>query len=253
VIYEPHPAADVWPMLDEIEMASLAESIADVGLLEPIVLTPDGLLLDGRNRARACEIVSVEPTTVVYDGDPIAFVLARNDQRRHMTKGQRAMAAVLTIGVNDLPVDDQFAAELDVSKPMVLWARNVAVYAPDLGPLVVSGARPLKDAYDEARERRNERDTEQSRLERLPGDLAAQVREGDLTLTEAEAAHRQRRQDREDRIQRNVGYLTQISEAWQLALTVPLMADFDDAFDALPERHRVHVLTVISHVQEESP
>ncbi len=41
----------------------------------------------------ACKIAGVEPSTrVLNDEDPTAFVLAANIHRRHMTKGQRAMA-----------------------------------------------------------------------------------------------------------------------------------------------------------------
>ena len=46
-----HPYADKFPMLPEPELAELAESIRANGLRNPIVLTPDGLILDGRNRA----------------------------------------------------------------------------------------------------------------------------------------------------------------------------------------------------------
>ena len=54
-----HPYADKFPMLPEPELAELAESIRANGLRNPIVLTPDGLILDGRNRAAACERVGV--------------------------------------------------------------------------------------------------------------------------------------------------------------------------------------------------
>jgi len=177
-------------MLPADELTALAESIADIGLLEPIVLTPDDQLLDGRNRAAACEIAGVEPTTVIYTADPVAYVLARNDQRRHMTKGQRAMAAWMTAAVgNDSPPSARsLATEIEVDRRMVDWARTVAEHAPDLAPVVIAGATPLKAAYDEARRRRDVACGEQARLAKLPPDLADQVREESLTLPEAEAA-----------------------------------------------------------------
>ena len=46
-----HPYADKFPMLPESELQELAESILQNGLRQPIVLTEDGLILDGRNRA----------------------------------------------------------------------------------------------------------------------------------------------------------------------------------------------------------
>jgi ParB-like chromosome segregation protein Spo0J len=43
------------------ELRELANDIAANGLRDPVTLTPDGLLLDGRNRALACETVGLEP------------------------------------------------------------------------------------------------------------------------------------------------------------------------------------------------
>jgi hypothetical protein len=73
--------------------AELRDDIAARGLRDPITLTPDGLLLDGRNRALACVMAGVEPDTVVYDGDPWLFSLSRNKHRRHLTVDEIAMVA----------------------------------------------------------------------------------------------------------------------------------------------------------------
>jgi hypothetical protein len=54
----------------------------------------EGKVLDGRNRATACERLGVQPKTVEYTGnDPLAFVLSKNLHRRHLTTSQRAMVA----------------------------------------------------------------------------------------------------------------------------------------------------------------
>jgi len=74
------------------DLAALADDIKVNGLREPITLTPDGLLLDGRNRATACDVIGVEPTTTVYDGDPHDFSLSMNRHRRHMDKVDIAFA-----------------------------------------------------------------------------------------------------------------------------------------------------------------
>ena len=48
---------------------------------------------DARNRRAACKLVNIEPDVHQLDGeDPTAYVLSANIHRRHMTKGQRAMA-----------------------------------------------------------------------------------------------------------------------------------------------------------------
>ncbi|MFJ7590836.1 ParB N-terminal domain-containing protein [Streptomyces sp. NPDC097617] len=58
-----HPFADTLPMLDQDELHDLAESIKTEGLHHPIVLDPDGVLVDGRNRLAACKIAGVEPAS----------------------------------------------------------------------------------------------------------------------------------------------------------------------------------------------
>ena len=197
-----HPAAAVWPMLPADEMQSLADSIADVGLLEPIVrwadtTTGEVMILDGRNRLEACKLAKVTPMFVDYDGDPVSYVLARNESRRHMSKGQRAMAAWMTGQSVSTEWTDvrSIASDSTLGKSQVGMAKVVADCAPDLVPLVIAGSRPLKDAYDEARARRDAANTEEARMDRLPVDLAGQVRDEALSLSEAEAASRQRDQE----------------------------------------------------------
>ena len=87
-----HPAAEIFPMLSEEELTELAEDIKANGLLHPLIVK-DGVLVDGRNRREACRRAGVEPRVEELNGtDPIAYILATNVNRRHLTKGQRAMA-----------------------------------------------------------------------------------------------------------------------------------------------------------------
>jgi ParB family chromosome partitioning protein len=57
---------------DHGDVAALARSIADIGLLHPIVVTQHGRLLAGRRRLEACKSLGWEtiPVTVmeVHDG-----------------------------------------------------------------------------------------------------------------------------------------------------------------------------------------
>jgi hypothetical protein len=91
--YELHPACAAWPEMKPEELRELADDIVANGLRESITLTPDGLLNDGRNRALACEIAGVEPTTTIFHGDPWLYSLSRNKHRRHMTTDQIALVA----------------------------------------------------------------------------------------------------------------------------------------------------------------
>jgi hypothetical protein len=88
-----HEYANLFPMLPDAELQALSNDISANGLQTPIT-TLDGMILDGRNRHRACEIAGVDPTFEEYlGGDPLGFVVSHNLHRRHLTNGQRAMIA----------------------------------------------------------------------------------------------------------------------------------------------------------------
>ena len=48
-----HPYADRFPMLPEDELQRLAEDIRENGQRSPIMVSLDGLILDGKNRLAA--------------------------------------------------------------------------------------------------------------------------------------------------------------------------------------------------------
>src|SRR4051794_8695766 len=94
--FDVHPVADIFPMMTDDELASMAEDILANGLIHPIVLDAEGVLVDGRNRLRACAIAGVEPTFRQLDGeDTEAFIVSANLARRDLTKGQKAMALAM--------------------------------------------------------------------------------------------------------------------------------------------------------------
>lgn len=91
-----HPAADVFPLMDGLDLGRLADDIREHGLLEPIVLY-EGMVLDGRNRLRACELATVEPRFEEWDANghtPTEWVVSMNLHRRHLTTAQRAALAL---------------------------------------------------------------------------------------------------------------------------------------------------------------
>lgn len=107
--YTAHPLAEVFPLLDEDskDFIDLASSIGIHGVLDPIVLTRDMRVLDGRNRLRAA-LQALHPTDtehaprfVFFDELPIdhdaldeaGYVAAKNLHRRHLTDDQKAAAA----------------------------------------------------------------------------------------------------------------------------------------------------------------
>ena len=84
-----HPASEAFPEMPPDRFAELKADIGAHGLLEPITLC-DGLILDGRNRYRACVELGVEPQTREYSGNPWAYVWSLNGQRRDLSQDQRA-------------------------------------------------------------------------------------------------------------------------------------------------------------------
>lgn len=89
--YETHPAADIFPMMDDAELRELAKDIEANGLSNPII-QHEGKILDGRNRLKACIGIDVEPEFIQYHGtSPTAFVVSQNLHRRHLTASQKAM------------------------------------------------------------------------------------------------------------------------------------------------------------------
>lgn len=91
-----HPAAAIVPMLEGTSYDSLKEDIQVNGQQVPIVLW-DGLVIDGRNRLRACCELGVAPKMTQLSklpgGSPTMYVLSANLHRRHLSPSQLAMVA----------------------------------------------------------------------------------------------------------------------------------------------------------------
>lgn len=102
---EAHPVADMFPMMSVEELTGLVEDIRSHGLREPIWLHPDGRIVDGRNRYRACMEGAVKPRFRTWDGTGslVDFVLSLNLHRRHLNQSQKAVIA--------LKVEERYAAE----------------------------------------------------------------------------------------------------------------------------------------------
>lgn len=82
-------------MMDEECLRALSDDIKAHGQHNAIVLLGD-LVLDGRNRLRACELAGVEPRFCQWNGDgsPTVWVVSQNLHRRHLTASQLAAVAV---------------------------------------------------------------------------------------------------------------------------------------------------------------
>jgi N6-adenosine-specific RNA methylase IME4/ParB-like chromosome segregation protein Spo0J len=158
-----HPAADLFPVLEGPAFDALAADIQAHGVRVPIVIHPDGSVLDGRNRLRACEAVGVTPAFETWTGElgtETDYVISLNLARRHLDESQRAMvAARLATVVQGARTDlaqicaksqPEAAARLHVSRRSVQHARVVLaqgtpalIAAVDQGTLAVSESSTL--------------------------------------------------------------------------------------------------------------
>ena len=91
-----HPAADIFPLMQEQEFSAFVADIRTNGLRHPIFLHADGRILDGRNRYRACLKTGIEPRfeTAPETDSLVRLLLSLNLHRRHLTSDQRACCAV---------------------------------------------------------------------------------------------------------------------------------------------------------------
>jgi ParB-like chromosome segregation protein Spo0J len=80
-------------MMTDEELEALSADIESRGQIDAIAVL-DGMILDGRNRCRACELAHVKPRTFVVNTDsPTAYVISKNLKRRQLTAVQLAVVA----------------------------------------------------------------------------------------------------------------------------------------------------------------
>jgi ParB/RepB/Spo0J family partition protein len=193
-----HPAAEAFPMMDEEELEELAADIKANGLQQPLVVHELGgepVLVDGRNRREACLRAGVIPDYVLLDGaDPVTYIVSANINRRHMSKGQRAMVVARLLETNKA-TQQTASRQAGMSQPLISQARTVLHYASDLAPQVIAGHLSLENAYGEAKVRKGRSETYEARFNALKAaapDLGELVVEEKLKLEEAEALERER-------------------------------------------------------------
>jgi hypothetical protein len=160
-----HPSAEIFPLMVGFDFDALIADIRDNGQREPIIVH-DGLILDGRNRYRACRELGIEPVIATWGGQgtPESFVISMNLRRRHLNESQRAMIAKKLANMTagrpkkenpaNLPSFSQEAAAalLNVSSRIVRQAAVVLekaapelLHAVERGDIPVSTAAQLVD------------------------------------------------------------------------------------------------------------
>ncbi|MFZ4440331.1 MAG: DUF5131 family protein [Syntrophales bacterium] len=95
---EPHPAALILPAMEQEEFEKFKIDIKEHGLIEPIALF-EGRIIDGIHRYQACKELGIDARGRTWEGgmDPVAYVVTKNIHRRHLSAGQKAIAATKVI------------------------------------------------------------------------------------------------------------------------------------------------------------
>lgn len=164
-----HPAANVFPMLSQDELAELANDISENGLRDPIVLQEiDGepVLIDGRNRRAACKLAKVDPEVRWLNGeDATSFIWSTNGTRRHLNAGQRALAyAMLYPKGNQGKKSNLVSNDTKLPHATVSRARAVLKHK-DLARQVMDDTMKLNAAYQQAKDLADEEEKENQRQE----------------------------------------------------------------------------------------
>ena len=164
-----HEHAEYYPMLSEEQLDELAADIQENGQRDPITVTSDGILIDGRNRWEACKRIGVEPKVEILDVEDVgAFVRSRNE-RRHQSTGSRAMSTALSLEHDGKRKNGRWAyGALNSTDPSnsqgwsarLRQAGLVLDLLPDLAWEVVEGTVALDDAYRQACAERDQREAE---------------------------------------------------------------------------------------------
>ena|SRR5215471_3959418 len=124
-----HPLADIFPLMEGAEFEALVADIKANGCREPIYLH-EGMILDGRNRYRACLVAGVKLPCLLRlasdptDFDPVAFVISHNIHRRHLTAEQRRELIAKLITAQPEKSNRQIAKTAGVSHPHVAKVRG---------------------------------------------------------------------------------------------------------------------------------
>lgn len=269
-----HPLADLFPLIEGKEFDELVNSIKENGQHDPVVMF-DNMILDGRNRYRACLVAKVEPKFEAFTGkDPIAFVMDHNIHRRHLNESQRALIAAklatMKLGENQHrregveistpSVPAARAAEmLNVDRHTVFAAKKVLsegtaeeIRAVEKGDAAVSTiARDIR-AKRPAGERKARRDVRPSQVgknpqrietQRINGQVWCHLRDGLTALTNlpipSDVVAIVRAQDRtglvDSRIRAALEWLQEFSDAWCNRDKAEVAAEGEEPGDRNPD------------------
>lgn len=198
--YEVHPFADAFPLIGGEEFAELVRDIKRNGLREPIILNHDKtVLVDGRNRWRACEEAGSDPVfetlperyteTMILD-----LIVSKNLARRQLNPGQQAFMAVeykrfyAAANPPGRPIGDS-------SHRTITESETIPADRRELRPINAVADRRQRESSERAAKVVGASGRSVQRaiaVQRDAPDLAEKVRTGEIALDAADKQRRQR-------------------------------------------------------------
>ena len=194
--YTAHQVAEWFPLLEGAELRDLTESIKREGQIEACVVW-GSVLVDGRNRWRACELAGVEPLIVAREFESEAvcarWIVATNLHRRHLTATQRAMLAARILPMFEAEARERQAVGVanlrqgdEVPVPAILPEPGDA----DIDPVEPAQPRHVREARSQAAEQLqvSPRAVQSAKavLEHGSSELVAAVERGEAAIHNAE-------------------------------------------------------------------
>lgn len=212
-----HPAAECVRLMDPDELASLAASIETNGQRDPIIMgrvngAKTELLVDGRNRLKACEIAGVEPrfeTIEFEDDEAIKAFIADKSEHRNISRAQKAMRLALLWPEPEKGGKgkrSKILEGLDGNRKgwqdRLSQCRSVWRFSRELALAVRDGTAKLDEALVKVKAAREALNSQESKITKLRDeapDLADLVDEDRMALNEAAAALEARKREEEEK------------------------------------------------------
>ena len=189
-----HPAAECFPLMNDAELEALAADIRTNGCRVPVSICDD-LLLDGRNRALACERAGLpvpwETLPTVGARDASLAVTSLNLQRRHMDESQRALAAakLANLGAGRPPSADTAEPAAEADETADSGKDRLARPNGETAPIgAVSQGAPIGAVSQKAAAelmKVSRRSTQRAAAIKNDPDLAPAVERGHVTVADA--------------------------------------------------------------------
>lgn len=134
---------------DSVEIRYLADSIREHGIIEPLVITPDGILIAGHRRRVAARVagVTVVPVTVrdIAPEDALELMLAENMQRQSLTPLEEARAFHAIMERRKLTVMG-LARTLSLPAPTISGRLAIIKLEPEIQAMFDRDELPLSSA-----------------------------------------------------------------------------------------------------------